>query len=225
MCSRLPKLLLSMVVFSFITFSALSVFTDFGFVKQAVAQEADKSGDEEVIIDEGDPKAAALAKAQMEALSGQVRNVTKNLGQAEYTHFGIIYGNYNIYSTVKAVREDVEKAVNACKENNPDMADRIDTRWGSWTKSVDANMKEAWANINSMTMAQDYASQDSMKNIFALVDETRKANSSRFEKIPVSTPEACEFMLSKMDETQDNMNMMLIATIRSYPEIMKAMQE
>jgi len=105
------------------------------------------------------------------------------------------------------------------------MEKQISVRWDKWTKSVDANMKEAWANINAMTLAQDYAPQNNMKRIFALIDETRKANSSRFETVPVTTPEACEFMLSKMDETEDNMNMLLITTIKSYPLIMKAMQE
>lgn len=209
----------------FLTFvGAGAMFSDLGkgMVKRAVAQ-AEVAAPSEV--DQGDPKAAALAKARLEALMSQVNGIKKTLGQAELVHFGIIYGNYNIYSTVKAVHDDVEEAVNACAENNPDMKDQLEARWGVWTKSVNANMKEAYANINAMTMAQDYAPQDNMKRIFALIDETRKANSSRFETLPVTTPEACEFMLSKMDETQDNMNMMLIATIKSYPAIMKSMQE
>jgi hypothetical protein len=213
------------IIFSLTFVSAETIYSNLGkgMIKHAVAQEGNNEA--APVIDQGDPKAAELAQARLDALMGQIHGIKKNLGQAELTHFGIIYGNYNIYSTVKAVHEDVENAVKGCIENNPEMEDQLSARWDVWTKSVSANMEEAWANINAMTMAQDYAPQENMRRIFNLIDETRKANSSRFEAVPVTTPEACEFMLSKMDETQDNMNMMLIATIKSYSSIMKAMQE
>jgi len=224
---RSPNFVFSVVVFLLAFAGVQTVFMDLdvGIIKHASAQEEKAGTSSEDGVVTGDPEAAALAEKQLGALNGQVRGIMKGLGQAELTHFGIIYGNYSVYSMVKAVRNDVGQAVEACIKNNPEMEEQINTRWSKWTKSVDANMKEAFANINAMSMAQDYAPQTEMKRIFSLVDETRAANSSRFEKIPVTTPEACEFMLSKMDETQDNMNVMLIATIRSYPEIMKTMQE
>lgn len=230
---RSMNIVLFAIVFSLTFVGAAAVFMNFeaGIIKRAIAQEdseaaaPEAAATEEEKIDQGNPEAAALAKARLEALNGQIHSIKNNLGQAEMTHFGIIYGNYNIYSMVKAVQEDVGNAVEACIKNNPDMEEQLSARWDKWTKSVDVNMKEAFANINAMAMAQDYAPHDTMKRIFSLIDETRKANSSRFETLPVTTPEACEFMLSKMDETQENMNMMLIATIKSYPEIMKAMQE
>ncbi|MCK5384461.1 MAG: hypothetical protein KAJ29_02715 [Alphaproteobacteria bacterium] len=223
------NIIFSAVVFSLVFAGSQAIFIDSGagVVKSAYAQEEKNSAPSETesAIDEGDEKAAALAKLQLEALNGQIRNVSKALDQSEMTHFGIIYSNYTIYSMVKAVRDDVGLAVDACIKNNPDMEELLSKRWMEWTNSVDANMKESLANIKAMTMAQDYASQDNMTRIFGLVDATREANSSRFEKLPVSTPEACEFMISKMDETQDSMNMMLIATIKSYSGIMKSRQE
>ena len=223
------NIIFSAVVFSLVFAGSQAIFIDSGagVVKSAYAQEENNSApwETESAIDEGDEKAAALAKLQLEALNGQIRNVSKALDQSEMTHFGIIYSNYTIYSMVKAVRDDVGLAVDACIKNNPDMEELLSKRWMEWTNSVDANMKESLANIKAMTMAQDYASQDNMTRIFGLVDATREANSSRFEKLPVSTPEACEFMISKMDETQDSMNMMLIATIKSYSGIMKSRQE
>ncbi len=225
---RSMNIVLFAVAFSLTLVGAGAGFTDLetGMMKRAIAQvKSEASAAGEASVDQGDPKAVELAKARLGALMGQIHGIKKNLGQTELAHFGIIYGNYNIYSTVKAVHSDVENAVNGCIENNPEMEKQLSARWDVWQKSVNANKEEAWANINAMTLAQDYAPQENMKRIFALIDETRKANSSRFETIPVTTPEACEFMLSKMDETQENMNMMLIATIKSYPAIMRSMQE
>ncbi|MCK5374479.1 MAG: hypothetical protein KAJ40_04280 [Alphaproteobacteria bacterium] len=174
---------------------------------------------------EAENKADVLARAQADALKGQMRSVMQSLDQGELTHFNIIQTNYTIYSLVKAVRDDVNWAVDACVENNPDMKTQLQARWDKWDKSVSENMKEAMSNINAMSMAQDYVSQDKLKRIFSLIDKTRAVNSSRFEKIPVTTPEACEFMISKMSETEDNMNMMLVSTLNSYPSVMKRMQE
>lgn len=235
MCARLlSNIVFFAALFLFVFAANIGVLSHFEseLVKRAFAQTeeanvADQSEEAygEGVVDEGDPEAAKLAESQLDALNGQIRGVAQSLAQAEMAHFGIIYSNYTIYSMVKAVRSDIEGAVNACIEKNPEMEDQIVKRWNAWNKSVGATMKEAHANIMAMTLAQDYAPKENMENIFSLVDATREANSSRFETIPADTPEACEFMLSKMDETQEQMNMMLVATIKSYPAIMKKMQE
>ncbi len=169
--------------------------------------------------------AAEIAEAQNKALSGKISDLLKNLSQEEATHFMVMYANYNIYSMVKAVSEDVGEAIGKCAENNKEMADDLNRRHGKWKSSVGGNMKEAYSNLNNMSLAQTYIPQYEVKMIFDLVDRVRSINSSRFETVPVTTPEACEFMLSKMDETEESMNAMLQATMISYPNIMKKIQK
>ena len=168
---------------------------------------------------------AEIAGAQNKALSGKISNLLKNLSQEEATHFMVMYANYNIYSMVKAVSQDVGEAIGKCAENNKEMADDLNRRHGKWESSVGGNMKEAYSNLNNMSLAQTYIPQSEVKMIFDLVDKVRSVNSSRFETVPVTTPEACEFMLSKMDETEESMNAMLQATMVSYPNIMKKIQK
>ncbi len=166
-----------------------------------------------------------MSGEQSRALRGKVANLLKNLSQEEVTHFLVMYTNYNIYSMVKAVSEDVGVAVDACAENNKEMADDLNRRFDEWTGNVGGTMKEAYANLKNLSLAQTYIPQSEVEMIFDLVDKVRSVNSSRFEAIPVTTPEACEFMLSKMDETEDSMNRMLQATLVSYPNIMKKTQK
>lgn len=166
-----------------------------------------------------------LAKAQSEALKQRINGVMKKLDQAELTHFMVMYTNYNLLSVVKAVRQDIGNAVQGCKQNNPDMLDDLNNKFAGWEKNVGGSMKEVDANVKSMGLAQDYVSQQELAQIYALVDETRAHNSSQFEKTPVTTSEACEFMMSKMDETQENMKKMLAATLQSYPNMVKKNQE
>lgn len=188
----------------------------------AYAQDTDNKAKDDV-VQELDGR--GLAKAQSDALKGRVKNVMQSLEMAEVTHFTLMYSNYTVYSMVKAIKEDVSQAVDACVENNPGMENQLRARFSKWDKNVGKNMKEAYGNINSMGLAQDYISQNELSLIYGLVDNVRKLDSSQFEKVPVTTKEACEFVISKMDETEDSMNSLLAATLQSYPSAMRMMQK
>ena len=170
-------------------------------------------------------KATEPVKVKTEILQGKVSDLMKTLDMAQARHFMTMYANYNIYSMVKAVREDVHQAVEACADNNKNMADKVRNKFSRWDDSVGGTMKEADANIQNLALAQTYLPQSELKSIFSLVDEVRAVNSSRFEKTPVTTPEACEFMISKMDETETSMNSLLQATLISYPNMLQKTQE
>ncbi len=197
---------------------ALSIFVFSSYASVAFAQKGQEKPAEKASPEE-------LAKAQTKALRTQVKNTMSKLELDEVQHFGVMYSNYLIYSMVKAVQEDVSNAVGACAENNKDMAGELNSKFAAWEKSVGGTLEEANANLNNMALAQNYMSQEEVKTLFGLADETRRVNSSRFETTPVSTPEACEFMMSKMDETEQSMNHMLQSTLVSYPTILKKNQK
>ena len=166
-----------------------------------------------------------VAEAKIKALNERLSAVSNRLDKNQARHFFVMYSNYTIISTVRAVEKDVQKAVETCAENNRDLRAELNARFSSWQNAVDGPMKEAMGGINNMIAAQNYASRDEIEDVFRLVEETREYNSSRFEKIPVSTKEACEFMMSKMRETQGNMAAMLKATLVSYPATIQRDQQ
>ncbi len=166
-----------------------------------------------------------VGKEKNEALHQKYASVMAQLDSREVQHFAVVVVNYNLISTVKAVQEDVEGAVNGCAEKNPEMADTVNQRFAKWKGAVQGPMAEAEANVNNMVLAQNYITQPQFSELFGLIEDVRKYNSSRFEKTPVTTPEACEFMLSKMDETQDHMVGMLKATLMSLPSSRDKTQE
>lgn len=166
-----------------------------------------------------------VGKEKNEALHKKYASVMATLDTKQVQHFAVVIVNYNLVSTVKAVQEDVEGAVSGCVQNNPEMADSVNQRFAKWKEAVKGPMAEAQANVNNMVLAQTYLSQPEFTSLFELIEDVRKYNSSRFEKTAVTTPEACEFMLSKMDETQDHMVGMLKATLVSYPSAREKTQE
>ncbi len=166
-----------------------------------------------------------IAKAKSRVLNKKIVGILKDLTQEEAVHFLTIYSNYNIYSTVKAVRNDVQGAVKACAKNNKSMASNVNSRFAKWAKNVGVSMAASNDVIQNLALAQTYISQSELRVIFGLADELRAVNSSRFETIPVTTPEACKFMLSKMDETEKQMTSMLRATVASYADVRKRTQK
>lgn len=175
---------------------------------------------------------AVSAQEAVEELDTQSEYLTEQMGEImrrgtpeEARHFAAIYTNYNLYSVVKAVREDVGNASEACATNNPSIADKVNGRFNKWSDNVTAKMDEVYANIENMMKAQNYATEKQLTDLFAVVDDERAKNSSRFEKTPVSSPEACEFMMSKMDETERSMTALLSAAKMSFPSVLKKMQK
>ncbi len=166
-----------------------------------------------------------VAKERQEALNRKYISIMANLDSREVQHFAVVIVNYNLLSTVKAVEEDISHAVAGCSEKNPEMTETVNTRFSTWKEAVGGAMQEAVANVNNMVLAQSYVEKTEYESLFGLIEDVRKYNSSRFEKTPVTTPEACEYMISKMDETQEQMVSMLRATLASYPSAREKSQE
>lgn len=178
-----------------------------------------------VYAQEASSEEPSPAKQMNDKLTERVSNVMQDLNQKEAFHFMTVYANYTLVSTVKAVKDDVADAVKACGQNNESMKGDLDSRYAKWEESVGTGIVEAEGNINNLAVAQKYISQANLQGIFAQVDKMRAINSSNFEKTPVTSPEACEFMMSKMDETEESMKQLLQITLQSYPNILEQTQE
>ncbi len=166
-----------------------------------------------------------LQKAQSDALKGMVTDIVPKLTRDEAGHFIAMYKNYTIYSMVSAVSADVKNAITKCSDNNKSMAEDLQDRFKKWNDTIGGTMKESFAVINNMAISQSYIPQAELNTMFGLIDEVRAVNSSRFKSVPVTTPEACEFMISKMDETEESMGNLLRETLSSYPNLLKATQQ
>lgn len=217
-----------------ILLSLFSLLLVFGAAHLSTAKAADETANEQSTDEESADKKSAREKA-VEELDAEMKaanrarrkaaekakeileSVQEGLKPREKNHLFITYSNYNIIETVRTVQTDVSNAVDACTKKNPDMKEDMDTRFKAWSDVVDPLLEEATANLNNMVLAQEYTSKQKMDEIFAAVDEARESTSSHIQKIPVTTPEACEYMLNKMDETQETMTGLLRSTLISYP--------
>ncbi|MCB1532845.1 MAG: hypothetical protein KDJ35_08245 [Alphaproteobacteria bacterium] len=208
----------SFFLLSLCLFSAAPVSAEAPSDKEAI-EELNKD------IDEQMAKATEERRAAAEETFTKINDLMSRLEEREKQHFFLAYTNYNLIQTVKVVQTDVGTAIDKCGENNPDMKTDLDARFKNWNGDLSPLIKEAEGKFKNMLIAQDYAPQKELKDIFKSVDNTRDKTHNQIEKIPVTTPEACQYLLSKMDETQENMNNILRSTLINFPQISERLDQ
>lgn len=171
-----------------------------------------------------DKKASEPAVVPAEKQKEKVRSHYEDLralmegrSKVEQRHFFTIYHTYNIIGTVEMVRDDVEKAVDACGDKNKEMKEKLKDRFKLWEDAVEPALDEAEAHVENMIDVQDYVDGDDIEDLLDEMDETREKTAKAIEKVPVTTPEACEFLHDKMDETQEKMVGLLRQLLVSVP--------
>lgn len=174
----------------------------------------------------GDPAAMPPAVKSYQKKTGtlydRLKEVAENLSPAEKKHFYLIYNNYNLIGAVKMVEGDVGAAVKACGKANPDIAEKLDKRYAAWKGAIDPVIGEAEDNLNNMVIAQDYTPKAKIKSLFKAADDTRKATNDKIDKVPVTSPDACNYLHDKMDDTQKDLTRMLRETLISIPQSVPA---
>ncbi|MEM7651321.1 MAG: hypothetical protein AAF204_04480 [Pseudomonadota bacterium] len=150
---------------------------------------------------------------------------SKDFDEMSKRHFTVLYSNYNLIKVVEAVEDSISEAVDECGDKNPDMEGEMDARFKEWRGEVRAVMKEADANVDNMIVAQDYAKARDVRKFLKLIDKSRKERSKEVKKVPVTSPEACQALIKRMDGTQENMLQLLQATLVSLPNAMQVDDE
>jgi len=150
----------------------------------------------------------------------RIAALTEGFDELSEQHFYALYGSYNMIQVVEGVREQVGDAVEKCVEANPDMKDALNTRFKDWDGALKPIIKDANANVDNMIAVQDYTKPRNIKKLLKHTDKMREDKNKELEKFPVTTPEACEYLRVKMDETQENLTALLQSTLVSLPQAM-----
>lgn len=217
-------------MFRHIVFTSLVLFS-FGALDFAHAEDAAKT-DAPAVVEEkassedsskkpapqpASPENVEKQRASAEKVFDRMRKMSEKLKPEEQKHFFTMYNNYNMIGTVKMVQSDVANAITACGQENPEIKSKLDARFSKWKDAVAPVIKEAETNVDNMVVAQDYADAKEIKSIFKTVDEMRSTTNKQIDKQPVSNREACDYLLGKMDDTQENFVQLLRATLVSVP--------
>ena len=157
---------------------------------------------------------------QFMSIHDRIKALTKDFDELSERHFYALYGSHNMIKVVEDVRMQVGDAVEKCVDVNPDMKEALESRYKDWDAALEPIMDDAEANVDNMIAAQDYTKPRDIRKLLKFVDETREGKNKDLEKFPITTPEACEYLRVKMDETQENLTKLLESTLVSLPQSM-----
>ena len=160
----------------------------------------------------------AVKDEETMSVAERMSEFTKDFDEPSKRHFYALYGSYNLIKVVEDVQEQVENAIDKCIEANPDMKDALKTRYTDWDEAIEPIMEEAEANVDNMIKVQDYAKAREVRKVLKFTAKLRKKTAGDVEKYPVTSPEACEYLRAKMDETEDNLTSLLRSTLVSLPQ-------
>lgn len=195
------------------TASILLLQTSYGFSEEKDANPLD------AVVEES----ARMAAEDGQDLSKMLSDFIAQRSNTNRYHFFMIYNHHNLIATVKEVRKDVSEAIKACGENNPDLKDALADRFEAWKEMIDPKLEEAQGQVNNMIIAQDYAQESEITDILNASDAVRTYTKNAYEKVPVTSREACTYLLNKMDETESDMISLLNSTLISVPEKMMSL--
>ncbi len=188
----------------------------------AIAQESQEAGVVKPIpVVEGNNDSQIPEDKAQNKVFEAAKDFTAGMDPMSERHFTVLFSNYNLIEVVKTVQDDIGLAVAACGKENAEMQEPMNARFADWKAAIAPIINDAEANVGNMIVAQSYAEPREIKKFFKFVDKTREEREDGVEKVPVTSKEACNFLLKSMDKTQPNMVSLLKQTLVSLPLVMQ----
>ncbi len=140
--------------------------------------------------------------------------ILKDLDENQTRQFQAIRASYGTIRGVQDVRALLLRAVKACTEKNPELKDRLETRFTSWTDTVDPVIRQGENRLDKMILLQSYAKPSEVRAYLQAFDEAVIWRTENAKTVPVSDKNGCEKMIQSMDSTQTELPELLTKTLK-----------
>ena len=119
--------------------------------------------------------------------------------------FFVLRNKHSVIRSIGIVQRDIKDAVKACGKENKDLKKPMRDRFKDWENAVLPILKEAKKFLEIELKEQEAFHITDYRHVMKLNDKAYKFSESKIQKTPVTTKEACENLLSSMDETEDTL--------------------
>lgn len=150
-------------------------------------------------------------------LQEQTLDMIATLNDEQVAYIYALRNRHGIIRAVQVVRRDVSNAVEACGKANADMKPRIENRFKEWEGAVMPILADAESALKKAIETQNAVDPSVLRKHLDLVEKGFDYTDAQVEKKPVTSKEGCQFLLDKMDDTQDNLTKLLKETLSSTP--------
>lgn len=150
------------------------------------------------------PVSAAEETAQTR-LDARTKTLMEGLDQNQLRQLGAIRESHGTIKAVENVQDSVKKAVKACTDKNPDIADQMNSRYDNWRRAVRPTMKQAQDKLEKMILLQSFAKPSEVRSYLKLFDEAVAAGYAGVKTVPITEKAECEKLTATMDKTEDDL--------------------
>lgn len=137
--------------------------------------------------------------------------------QAQYIYN--IRQEFGIIRSVQVVRTDVEKAVESCSTENPDIKEKISGRFQAWNDTIVPKLAVADVALKDAIQRQTFRPTVRVSMLLDHVQEAFEERDAQIKKVPVTSLDSCNSLLASMDTTEENLQKLLDETIVRLNEL------
>ena len=119
--------------------------------------------------------------------------------------FFILRNKHSVMRSIEVVKRDVRNAVQACSENNMDMADDMQTRYKEWADSIEPILDDAKEFLELELKEQTAFDVADYRRVTEMNDKAYAFSEGQVKKEIVTTPKACQGLLDSMNRTEEEL--------------------
>lgn len=153
------------------------------------------------------------AQTPLDKLDQATKIMMDGLEENQLKQFAAIENSYRTMRAVDDVQMSIDRAVKACSDKNPELEEKMTTRFSSWKEVIRPVMKTADTKLNKMILLQSFAQPSAIRKYLKLFDAAVLYKNQSVKEVPVTEKKDCENLLDSMDDTQDNLVTLLTETM------------
>jgi hypothetical protein len=135
-------------------------------------------------------------------VNAQAMALAKQLNDEQSQKVAEMMMGFDMLRQIRIVEKDVGKAVEECGKNNPDIKDKIASRFGKWKSAVDPALSQNENSMNAAIKAKVAGDPRKIRDYFDLIEKYGEYEEVTLNKHAVTSAEECERLLSSLDRTQ-----------------------
>jgi hypothetical protein len=150
------------------------------------------------------PAHAADETAQAR-LDARTKALMEKMDENQLLQLASIRTAHGTIRAVENVQDSVKHAVDSCAKKNPDIEDRIESRFDNWKLAIRPTLKKAESKLEKMILLQSFGKPSEVRGYLKLFDEAVAARDAAVKSVPITEKAECERLIGKMDETEGSL--------------------
>lgn len=142
-------------------------------------------------------------------LEKKAAEIIENFSPVERESLGVISDGFGIMHAVMLTNKSVSTTVEACGKKNPDMKADMDAAYKDWYSGIGPALQAREKDLKAAVNDGRFSKPKEVEAFLDALDDLARYNYDRMEKVPLTTPSACEKLVKSMDRSGEQLSQAL----------------